>query len=144
MRSKKLEARTRDTSAERQVESISTRARGTRPARGPLARGIQQDQAAASEPPPPAAARRANGLEQAASAATPPTADQICADVLLAMDREGLMPPRYLENEHGKLERNPVTERVEAALARAADRIRHARKPAALARKIILDELKGA
>jgi hypothetical protein len=64
--------------------------------------------------------------------------------VLRQMDAEGLLPPRYLTSEAGREEPNPVTQRIENALRRAMDRIRTARKPTALARKIILDELQGA
>jgi hypothetical protein len=70
--------------------------------------------------------------------------DEVCAQVLREMDEEGLLPPRLLENEYGRIGPNPVTKRVEEALRRALDRIRTARSPARLARRIILDELEGA
>jgi hypothetical protein len=70
------------------------------------------------------------------------TADEVCRQVLIEMGDEGLLPPRFLENEYGKLEPNPVTQRIEKKLQTRLDAIREARYPDRLTRKIILDELK--
>lgn len=54
------------------------------------------------------------------------------------------LPSRYLKNEYGREERNPASERLDAAIRRAEPRIRAARMPVAFAKKVILDALKGA
>lgn len=69
------------------------------------------------------------------------TADEVCAQVLREMAEEGLLPPRVVENEYGAMLPNPITERIERKLRRRLDAIREAHHPAALVRKIILDEL---
>lgn len=58
--------------------------------------------------------------------------------------REGCRIDRYETNEFGAQVRNPVSERVDAAIERAYPRILAARMPVAFAKKIILDALKGA
>lgn len=54
------------------------------------------------------------------------------------------LPARYLTNEFGREERNPASERLDAAIRRAEPRILAARMPVAFAKKVILDALKGA
>jgi hypothetical protein len=80
----------------------------------------------------PAAAARANGNNL----------DLILSEAFQSIAEEGIqLPPRYLANEFGREDRNPASERLDRALQRAEPRILKAQKPAALARKIILDEL---
>lgn len=80
----------------------------------------------------------------AAAAAGPPAngIEAILAEAFTRIAEEGVeLPPRYLTNEYGKQERNPASERLDGVLRAKRGKILAARKPAALARKIILDEL---
>lgn len=105
--------------------------------------------AAAAAPPPAHGFKTAAEVAAAAGLAdlsVPPQArvEAICAQVLHELESEGVpVPPRYITNEYGRQDRNPASERLEALLLAKENKILSARKPMALARKIILDELHG-
>ena len=83
----------------------------------------------------------------AASPASPPAngIDAILNDAIESLAAEGVpLPPRYLTNEYGRTDRNPAHAHLEDLLRSKQEKILRARKPQALARKIILDELHGA
>ena len=52
------------------------------------------------------------------------------------------VPQRVVTNQYGRPEPNPARARLDAAIRYAEDRIRTAKKPVRLARKVILDELR--
>lgn len=81
----------------------------------------------------PPARSHPNGIEGIVDAAI----DRVLADGVP-------LPARYVRNEYGREEINPDYQRMIEALRQAAPRILAARKPVAFARKIILDEVKGA
>ena len=94
---------------------------------------------------PAAAAVAAARLPAPKPNGRPPRYGDVLEEAIHSLLEEGVaIPERTTRNQYGRPETNPARRRLEELLRSKEDKIRAARKPIALARKIILDEIKGA
>lgn len=112
-------------------------------ASGSLPRAREGVLAAAATACSPACPNKTTNQTPNGAVVTGTAAERIVGQVLAGLEAEGVpLPPRFIRNEYGRELRNPASQSLEAAIANALERIRQARKPAAYARTVILDELK--